>query len=922
MNLPRPIAYIAFAVLVLLALPLAFGAATGPGASAGSFYKVKVAAGLDKAGAENMQRQMQVDGFTAIELREQDGKFTVLAGACENEDQAKALLQSLKTEGYNPLGVQAPGEQAGAGQTVSTAEAGKAYRVEVNTLRDKLSADELKKSLIQDGYFGVEVVQDGTSFHVYLGMFPTTENADIMKGELQRDGYSAAKVAATFDTAKTSARASAAEISPDKMEIPSELKTAIKSPEQEKEVRDLMTGVAKADTGLMTAQELIELRRKQQALEAQIGQVVNAVSYMSKSEQQKSEQDKQIRQLYVNFSQNLGTQNWTGAEQILAQIRNMNPADPSLDFKTEVLNRMRNNQKGAVSAASEQENQAKLQQLLSQARDAESKKNYAEARRLYSEVTVINPQHAEAKARLEQIATAERSADSTGGTGITKNQYFLYGGIGVGVLLVVILIYVLMQTMQNTKRERELIRQMQELTHAEGRQPHAALPAPELAFATLGGTSTATPAIAGPTKEKKKKKGKGEPASTPLFAGPLIVDTPAVTDEEEPEPEEEKPEIVATETAEHRMEDRPAGEADVLFLSGINDTGSQPQVTQGEPVQEPEPLLASGTPDFVSFEDLNIPLPGEETKTAAPPPSPVAPAVPAGPPEIDLDALLKGDMFPAPPGTQPAQTARIQDIAPSAPVAPAQAAPKQAAAPPAPPAPSDLTPFDVTTQFPTPPGAEVISMPDIPAPPIASEPPPVAAAAPGSSNGAFFEQSFEQESVGVQPGGWQGEYDYASLTVDDQAPANGSGHCLKFEKRAGAGSANYVCSFPKASGHVGIEFDIRCDEKNKYLLGFYIEKDEDFKQSVHTIVHRTDSKSQPSLRIQGEPIPYELGSWRHVKYDLNLLAGIVNAFVDGEQIVKDGKLPTNPAYINTLSIRDNLATTGVLYLDNIKIYKA
>jgi hypothetical protein len=187
------------------------------------------------------------------------------------------------------------------------------------------------------------------------------------------------------------------------------------------------------------------------------------------------------------------------------------------------------------------------------------------------------------------------------------------------------------------------------------------------------------------------------------------------------------------------------------------------------------------------------------------------------------------------------------------------------------------------------------------------------------SRGVVFMQNFDDETAGDSPNGWQGEYDYAALTVDRAIAANDGGQSLKFEKRTGAGSANYVCKFPKASGQVRIEFDIRCDDKNKYLLGFYIEKDEDFKQSIHTIIHRMDSKSTPSLRVQGEPVPYEFGTWRHMTYELNLPAGTVTAYVDGEQVIKDARLPTAPNYVNTLSIRDNLATTGLLYLDNITV---
>jgi hypothetical protein len=185
--------------------------------------------------------------------------------------------------------------------------------------------------------------------------------------------------------------------------------------------------------------------------------------------------------------------------------------------------------------------------------------------------------------------------------------------------------------------------------------------------------------------------------------------------------------------------------------------------------------------------------------------------------------------------------------------------------------------------------------------------------------GVIFQQNFDEEAPEEQPSAWGGEYEYATLTVDRSIAASNTGQSLKFEKRTGAGSASYVCRFPKASGQVRIEFDIRCDDKNKYLLGFYIEKDEDFKQSIHTIIHRMDSKSTPSLRVQGEPVPYEFGTWRHMTYELNLQAGMVTAYVDGEQVIKDARLPTAPSYVNTLSIRDNLATTGVLYLDNITV---
>jgi hypothetical protein len=322
------------------------------------------------------------------------------------------------------------------------------------------------------------------------------------------------------------------------------------------------------------------------------------------------------------------------------------------------------------------------------------------------------------------------------------------------------------------------------------------------------------------------------------------------------------------------------------------------------------------------------------------------PAETATPPVLDLDALVAGtkearveDIAGSPPtidiGLAPPPGLELPDLTleETAPVAPPER-PPVVEAPAAPPEAFDITAVVAPATAPpaaAPPPAPAAAAPSPPAATAASAAEtvtvaPAASATPATpavavADGFYYRQDFDDEVPGSPPRNWTGEYDYATLTVDSENAVAGSKACLKFEKKTGAGSANYVCSFPKASGRVIVEFDIRCDEKNKYLLGLYIERDEDFKQSVHTIIHRLDSKSQPSLRLQGEPVPYELGTWRHVKYDLNLLAGIVSAYVDGQPVVKEVKLPTIPPYVNTLSIRDNLATTGVFYLDNIMIYK-
>jgi len=185
----------------------------------------------------------------------------------------------------------------------------------------------------------------------------------------------------------------------------------------------------------------------------------------------------------------------------------------------------------------------------------------------------------------------------------------------------------------------------------------------------------------------------------------------------------------------------------------------------------------------------------------------------------------------------------------------------------------------------------------------------------------IFSDGFEDTPVGAQPSKWAGSYDFSKLIVVESPEGSPSKKALLFEKQKGSGSAYYSCNFGNVSGRFALEFDLRCDDKNKYLLGIYIEKDTDFRQSVHTIIHKTDASPQPNIRLHGESVPYEFKNWCHIKYEVNLIEGTVDGYFDGKLVVDRARLAGSPKYMNTLSIRDNLATTGIMYIDNIKIYK-
>lgn len=189
----------------------------------------------------------------------------------------------------------------------------------------------------------------------------------------------------------------------------------------------------------------------------------------------------------------------------------------------------------------------------------------------------------------------------------------------------------------------------------------------------------------------------------------------------------------------------------------------------------------------------------------------------------------------------------------------------------------------------------------------------------GESRGGqtlLFSQDFAKDPIGKQPANWSGDYEYANLLVEE----NDGKRALRFEKQSGTGSAYYCCRFPDAQGRIAAEFEIRCDDKNKYLLGFYIEKDQDFRQSIHAIVHRANPNAPPVLKLQNESVDYEFGTWRSIRLEIDLTRQILDAFVDGKQVLVGSRLTQCPNIVNTLSFRDNLATTGILLVRNIRLY--
>lgn len=904
----------ALGLILLFVLPIAIVGAPSlvgaPGGGAGA-VKVRVASGLKEKDATQLQRYLQADGYGAgasIELAvDANGTYSVLIGPLESEAQGQALIKDLQESGYQPEGiVAAEGAQE---KVVSRAEAGRVFRVQVGEFPDRRQAEGLQQTLMGDDYAGVDIVEDGGVYRVVIGVFATERDAQKLLDQLRGDGYSFAK---TIETREVQTGVKPTAIEQKEIVLPAEAQQL--SPEEQEKAKDLIRIREKASAGLASADEIVQLREELKKLRSE---VANVVKIVTTNEQANREKLKKMRPIQEKFNNAILNKNLQEAEQALEELRAIDPNDSAIPFYIAQLNTLRT---GATAQGQRSDDQKRLQQLISEAKASLEAKRFDDAQTALVSAKVIDPANPEVEKLSKQLSEARRQAIPQQAPASTSKQILLIY-VGAGLLLIIVgtlAIYVFV----TSRRERKLIEEVQHLTAGAAAASSAS---------PVGEKVSPLPTPSAPAKEEKPKqeKKKEQVQETPKLAGApglsgvpsalggvgalntSILSQVAVT-QPEPEPEEvEKsaPEIFRSEAApgEAIQETRPPGEADVLVLNDIV-TSSQKDVESQTVSTESE----------VKLPDIEIPLPELDTQTVS-----ESSSGSSGLPNldslgsVDLEELLGGKketesegvaMTPASQSTvnihEEITVSPVEEGTPEQPVSPPPVASQSQPAATSEPTPASA--FDATTKLPA-----------VEEPSPAQQPSAVA-----QGKKIVFQQTFDDEEPGAPPQGWQGEYDYATLVVDTTSPAPGSKACLKFEKRTGAGSAHYACHFPKATGLVTVEFDIRCDEKNKYLLGFYIEKDEDFKQSVHTIIHRLDSRSQPTLRVQGEPVPYELGTWRHVKYELNLLSGTATAYVDGQEVVRDAKLASNYGYVNTLSIRDNLATTGILYLDNIIIYQS
>lgn len=892
-------------------------AATAQRPATGNTFVVQVGSNLPRERADSLADSLRNEGYADTVIVPVGGGFSVFVGTALARPQADTLFQRLRSQDFNPEAVvQSGAEQSGTALVTAASPApGTVFRVQVfEDFSDAEPANRAREALIADDYANVQVEEANGRFRVLLGVFQTQADAQQMVDNLLGDNYPSARVV-QIDRAQaaSAAPANASELARE-MENLRRLPELANLPAQEQQrVLDLFSRVQSAEAGNASAREVLELREQIRALSSDLRNIYQGIS---RTNEERMEREGRIRDVYRLIESALDAGNVEEATRQFTFAQTISRDFPGHAFMEARINEARAVLGGTAASANAPsvsgENAEQLMNLLAQGRQAKLARNLPEALNRFQEALAIDPNNREAAEEvrtLPALISAERAGDSP-----NLQTYLLYGGISALLVMFVVIGILLVQ---NIRRERELINQVSQMQEFVANQSSGRFPTvgsnpslPPLQTGTLPGLSPDqfTALQSGlPASQPATLTGAPQSSSlSPSLTGMMGVESSSTT---VPLPFPGPPPV------------SPRGPlSDEIRLSPIAGA-TAPQsasVSKPEMLELPElPTAPVASPAMETRDVLEIPglsplPPAPMPASNTPEPFPPLPQLPGSTPTSE-------------PGSSPGTGGGLSDVHSAAtvflPAEPPQISgqvllnpPSSAPGYPPPPLPAQPTPsgFDSAIRGITPtPAPSVAPNPDSSALGINADP----------SQGIVFHQTFDDENVGEQPRGWQGDYDYASLTVDSAVQAYDVGNSLKFEKLTGAGSANYVCRFPKAYGSVRIEFDIRCDDKNKYLLGFYIEKDEDFKQSIHTIIHRMDSRSTPSLRIQGEPVAYEFGTWKRMTYDLDLMAATVTAYVDGELVIENAKLPTAPAYVNTLSIRDNLATTGILYLDNIKISK-
>ena len=908
-------------------------------------YRVAVSRGVTVLEANKLMQRLQSKSIPDIEMvQSENGYYDVLQGNYFTRSEAERNEMTLKNKGIKTASVV---RVSGAG-LVSSDLTAQSFKVLMKIYDTRESAEKLKSTLEKDGYFPVAIIESGSKFQVVVGDFKDKKEADNLSESLKTEGYIVAEIISSNKlevnqaTGKNQIVEGGAAAFTDIEDIANRIFSSptgkAMSRKQQKEMRDLIKNQVRLQAQEIVTDELVDVNNKIASLDAKTKSVYDEImTELKERESDIRDRKKYVTDQFREIDRFITLQNWAEAKQILNELEAKYPEDGRIKTKREVIAYREEGDwgfgKAEVEGTLASRDKLSIENLWKRAIQNADSGAYLTAiadMEFYKTKTANDAeQQSAASAKItewkrldkEAIMAAQRLIDDQIGAAGSTTEYLV---IGLGVLgaVVVLLVIIMIIGMFSRRRERsELRATLQNLSMQpmmEIGQPDAlavAGEAPPVAGTQLEGNIDVSRQLESPADQEDELPGEDFAGMDPL-GGLSDEDSFIIDDSEREQTQIDAPagegdvqlEDVSTDAPENLYDPTlgvPAEQDDMGFSLG-EAFGMEEEVISEEPVAEeapvaepePEPEPVAQQPESIS---LDMPPEAEETQ-----------AINLGSEEtqsINLGDVEEVDTLdnielPIPElggdsefDIEESESTAILDI------------PNISGEDTTILAPEDLPELDSGVD-------DTVGVVGVGAAAGA-----VGGEAVETEPGVVFEQDFNAEAVGGAPANWNGQYDYASLTVANATPANDDGAYLRFEKSSGDGRAYCHCGFPEVSGKVRVEFDLRCDDKNKYLLGFYIEKDQDFKNSIHTVIHKTASQANPMLRIHGVPVDYEMGQWVKIRYDINLTNGTINGFVDGNMVASNQKLDTNPGSLNTLAIRDNNPTTGIMLIDNIKISK-
>ena len=927
----------------------------GVAQAAPTFYWVAVAEGQKEEEARARKVAVNNKGYQNVIVNEEGGQWRVLVGAFFSQREAESNMEALRVDGLQPVRIITTRVDVAAPAEEAIYE----YRVVSRTFTDQARAQVLKDSLTQDGFTPNQILSEGNGYAVAVGPFNTVANAQSAMARLEGAGY--LNMAVTRRPLVALAR-DIADLSSTDIEriVQAQIRRTGDSNRTEMEglIRSIFDTLMKeqnkrTEGEIQTIRERLAGIEDQKALLAQLSQDVTA---------EKKRKD-EIARLVDAISDAIDQKNWNQAEDALKKLQTADPGNPQIDIKQNVIRlgklnipdvadiyksltslneqvrtinlRSVDDVKRAMDHAEEVWKESRTQKdlvvqayieyqsiamtakdMLARADTPDSLKDALKKAQEASDarIATLRPEFNDLMQKRQDIEN--RVAE------IPRQQRYIWYAIGaVGGVMALFIVFLFLAIRSQQKKHKEILKLVSDIpmrpvlpVGEEKRQLAGAGGPMQLAAAAAGAGTVAMSApeaeleideVAPPFQENESQDQvvvtagsdrQTAGAADSYYEDPTLIETP---------------------------EDQSK---DVLGFDITEPVGDVPVFGQEEPPApiQPESAPAGVSPDVISFDELTS-SPDEKTPddslSGFLSDESLTPAGSATDATISMDAETQE----TPRGRESAMAGfdlNLDDLTPlsapsGAPEAETVSKPVVSKAETAPSAADDV--LDLSDIL----GTEIpeVSSQTIPAAIEPLEEDTVETPAAGPAGTVVLDESLDGQNAGERPNGWTGDYPYATLSIETEAPPQGRTRYLKFEKTSGAGSAHFSRTFPDVGGVIEVEFDLCCKDKNRYLLGFYIEKDADFRQSIHTIIHRTDPQSSSALRLQGESSSYQFGQWARVRYEIDLNEGFVNGFVNGKKVADKVALTSCPDSLNTLSIRDNLATTGVLLIGGLKIKK-